>query len=455
MVDPAQRSQLIQQAATSKSRDRAAMRARAVESIQIRTQSTPGQLRLARTLLILVVFVIVTTAMSSARKQTKFAKSYATQSSEAVLNSYRLYDAAAGMDAFAAKGIASSSVVFAVDGTTKKQRDDAVAALLEKRVGTNTGFEERREKLAQRILNAAAGAGDPDADTYQAKPLLRLQLGTTDYLLGLKRAEDELTINPSTNSERQAAADYLAAAETMDQTILPSVKEIIEVTSRSQENTVNNFTTAGNNTKSRTLLGGFGFILLVLLLKFVLFRRTNRILNPALVMVCVLTMMYIIFSGIVVGNGKGYANSAASDFSGLVNQRLARASGYNASSIQSRQLLPGADVATLEKSFQESVDGVLQEDSLASDLVEVHRQIRERDAVDHAGAVLLAQTDKKFDGFLERNQRLIDSSKPQFEREARSMTTNNSSFAKVSWLYFLITSALIIVGLRPRIREFF
>jgi hypothetical protein len=67
----------------------------------------------------------------------------------------------------------------------------------------------------------------------------------------------------------------------------------------------------------------------------------------------------------------------------------------------------------------------------------------------------LAQTDKKFDGFLERNQRLIDSSKPQFEREARSMTTNNSSFAKVSWLYFLITSALIIVGLRPRIREFF
>jgi antibiotic biosynthesis monooxygenase (ABM) superfamily enzyme len=85
----------------------------------------------------------------------------------------------------------------------------------------------------------------------------------------------------------------------------------------------------------------------------------------------------------------------------------------------------------------------------------VHQRIRNLDRDNHAEAVLLAKTDTTFDKFLEQNQQRIDGLKKDFDRNAKSLSTNMSSFAKVSWLYFFITSALIILGLRPRIREFF
>jgi hypothetical protein len=458
MVDPAQRSQLIRQATLSASVNRAAKRQETIESVRLRAQSTPGQLRLARTLLILVAFIIAMTAMSSARKQTKYAKQYASSSSEAVLNSYRLFDAAAGMDAFAAKSVASSSLIFAADDDdavdANEKLNEAVAALLEKRAGTNTGFEERREKLAQRILTAAVDTNDSVANKERQKPLLTLQLGTADYLLSLKQAEGGLALG-GVGSEDFAAKKYLSAADTFDESIVLSISKLISVSRGSHDNQVKNFTIMSTNTRRRTVFGGFAFLALVGLLKVFLFRRTNRLLNLPLVIVCALTVMYFLYSAALVNTGNRRMESAQSEFDRLVSQRLVRASGYQASSLQSRQLLPGADVKQLELTFLEDIKTIEQEDYFAVSLTEVHQRIRNLDRDNHAEAVLLAKTDTTFDKFLEQNQQRIDGLKKDFDRNAKSLSTNMSSFAKVSWLYFFITSALIILGLRPRIREFF
>ncbi len=93
--------------------------------------TTPGYLQLAQLVLgVFSVLLVAVTGINVNRQQT-LARSYASTSASSVLTAQRLKDAAAGMDAFAAKALATKSPVFTSTlGAREAKRKQVVDDLL-------------------------------------------------------------------------------------------------------------------------------------------------------------------------------------------------------------------------------------------------------------------------------------------------------------------------------------
>ncbi len=428
-----------------------------ISAVRTRARSTPGQLRILRNLLLIIALVMTAVATTSARGQRRTAKSFVSATSSTT-TAQRLKDAAAGMDAFAAAAIAGNDAVFPSNPDEDDERTQLVKDLIADKLAANSGFEERRLKLVQRLVTAAAGANSKPALKAQ---LLTVQLATLDYLRLLKEAEDQSLQSPTVQRSTDGADTYTRAARTLDRAVVPGIDKIIAINKQSVERAAKKYEGGGKTTAGSVALGVLLFVLLSVALQYFLFLRTNRIVNPALLIACVLTIAYFVFSTASVSDGKNSVANSRAAFEQLLNDRSARSSGYTASALQSRQLLPNADTQKLEELFKVQSDNMagLDEDTRTTTVqfLEQHAEILRlgETNIDAAVAqVAVGQTFNTFNEFLAANQKVVDAGKEDFDKQSANLISALSTFGVISWLYLAAISALIIFGLRPRLREY-
>jgi hypothetical protein len=421
--------------------------------LKLLAATTPGLLQLAQLLLALLAIVLVTVTAANVRRQQALAEACGTSAADAVTNAQRLKDAAAGMDAVAVKALATRNTPLTLDAIQTSARDSVVNDLLSGKKGVSN-FDERRQKLAQRLMVAATANASANARSPQMRSILTLQLGSAEYLTQIQSAQDQL----ASTDPKAAANAYKNAALVMDDSIIPQAERLSQLSKADFDNKLAQHDNSSTGTTSWLFGLGVSFLVLTVGVQLLLFTRTNRLMNPPLIIVCILTLVYLAstFSGVLTSSNR--LVEAGTSFSRVYEARSVRSTGYVASAQESRQFLLPDQAAVLEKKFQASVETMSSSTSQLAAALEAfqtgHAQRRALAAKDSPAAAKLLTADDTFTTYLKVNQQVIDDSKAEFDQRIASSRSPLHGFGLRSWIYLALTIGLIAIGLQPRIREY-
>jgi hypothetical protein len=414
-------------------------------------RTTPGRLQLAQLVGIGIATVLVLTTSANMARLQRIATRHGGSSASAVVNAQRVKDAAAGMDSFAVKSLVLGQEPFSVPASDRQQqRNEAVAELMKDASGSNTDFEERRQKLAQRILRASAT--DPARINQQAK-VVELQLATFDYLTQLQSAQDRLQADPTS-----VAATYEGAAVVMDQSIIPMAEDLSSQTLDALDEVGARHNSWAATARLWMLVLGLTLVGVLTWLQFWLFRKTNRLLNPVLVMLSVLSISYLVWGSLAIMQSANRLKDSRATFENLYELRAARSSGYVANALQTRQFLLPQRNAELEQAFKTDAQlmrrGSASIAQAADDFLRSHDELRERLTTDPQGARSLLAADITFAAYLDANQSDIDATKRAFDSKATEARRSLRGSYPISWMYLAAAITLLIVSIRPRLKEY-
>ncbi len=158
-----------------------------------------------------------------------------------------------------------------------------------------------------------------------------------------------------------AAQAYDKAVSVMDKTIIPITVDL----TRLVKNDFDSTNTKHDQAVSRTVgwLVALGLLLLVAIVgvQFLLFKRTNRVMNPALMAAAALTVLFMILTIRPAYGSRSQLTAADRSFGAVYQMRQIRSTGYVASSQESRALLLPQQAATYEAGFRNSVKAMSKE----------------------------------------------------------------------------------------------
>lgn len=241
-----------------------------------------------------------------------------------ITTAQRLKDAAAGMDAYIAKELLLPS----------GQNQDAVK-----------GYEERYEKLTQRLVAAAESISYGDKER---KPIETLQLELGNYIAKIQQARDFHERGDTNNM----VVAYRSAAEIMDEKLLPAADALDNVNVDALNVTYNQVKFDSGKSLFFIVISGVALISVLVGLQIFLSQRTRRTFNPMLLAASAIAIAFLNYTtGAFVSASQNLRIAKEDAFTSMHTLRQARALGYMANAAQSRYLLDSAFALNHEQAF--------------------------------------------------------------------------------------------------------
>ncbi|MBW4614001.1 MAG: hypothetical protein KME21_12145 [Desmonostoc vinosum HA7617-LM4] len=265
--------------------------------------------------------------------QRQAIKTVGEDSTPSIVTAQRLKDALAGMDAYAVKELL----------VPPGQNPDAVK-----------GFEERYQKLGERLVAAAENISYGDKER---KPLETMQLGFGDYIAKLQQARDA-----HTRSDANAVlVAYRAAAEIMDNKLLPAADALDEVNLQAIERTYTQEKFTSGMFFAFIIISGVALIIVLVTLQLFLSQRMRRTLNPWLLAAVAIAIAFLNYTAAAFLSASAQLKVATEDaFMSIHSLRQARALTYIANAAASRYLLDPAFANNYEQAFLKNITKIAQ-----------------------------------------------------------------------------------------------
>ena len=285
--------------------------------------TTPQRLKIGLYLSWGMSAVVLAMTIVSVQTQRYAIKTVGKDAAPSILTAQRIKDSLAGMDA------------------------EAVNDLLVKPTANqvNPGYEERRQKFAERMVSATENITYGDEER---KPIQTLQLVSQDYIAKLQQARDF----HADGKETEAIAAYRSASEILDKTLLPAADELDRVNTDQLNIAYGQQSMMIGSLLFLIVISG-GLLLAVLVgLQWFLSVRMKRVLNPALLAATVLAIAFLsttLHSLAVASSTLKLARSDA--FTSLHALRKVRSLMYGANADESRYLFDTNRAKQNEQAF--------------------------------------------------------------------------------------------------------
>ncbi|MBW4573262.1 MAG: hypothetical protein KME31_36480 [Tolypothrix carrinoi HA7290-LM1] len=268
--------------------------------------------------------LVLVSTISGIQGQRHAINTIGKDATPSITTAQRLKDAAAGMDAYIAKELLLPS----------GQNQDAVK-----------GYEERYEKLTQRLVAAAESISYGDKER---KPIETLQLELGNYIAKIQQARD-FHERGDTNNMLVA---YRSAAEIMDEKLLPATDALDKVNVDALNVTYNKEKFDSGKSLFFIVISGVALISVLVGLQIFLSQRTRRTFNPMLLAASAIAIAFLNYTtGAFLSASQNLRIAKEDAFTSMHALRQARALGYIANAAQSRYLFDSAFALNHEQAF--------------------------------------------------------------------------------------------------------
>lgn len=423
--------------------------------------------------------LLLVTTLSGVQAQRHAIKTVGKDSAPSIITAQRIKDGLAGMDANAVNELLVKS----------GQNPEAIK-----------GYEERRQKLAERLVAAAENITYGDAER---KPIQTLQLAVGDYMMKLQQAKDF--------NERGDAngvlMSYRAAAQIMDKTLLPAADALDKANSEELKQTYLAERFASGRSLFVIIIFGLLLIGVLVALQLFLSHRMRRLLNPMLLAATAIAIVFVGYTTRAFLSASHHLKVAKEDaFASVHALRQSRALAYSANADESRYLLDAALASTHQQAFftkaaeiakvpsgqtfeavaaaaaqgqkVEGLTGFLGEElnnitfpgereaavatlSTFGTYLKIDQQIRQlQQTGKHAQAIALCtgynpgQSNWAFNRFLDAHQKTLDINIAAFEDAIAQGFKDVDGFEIVTPIVTVAIAGLTLFGLLPRIKEY-
>jgi hypothetical protein len=468
---------------------------------RLQKTNTPQFLQLAQYIICGSSLLLFTTAVSSIQQQRQAVNIVGKDAASNVLVAQRLKDAPAGMDAYAVKALLTKSTLNPVNLANRQQAlTNTVESLLNddgKGKSSNASYAERRQKLAQRLLQASENITGGKTDQGERRPILTMQLATLDYLEQLQKAQDYQAVN----QEAESLSAYRSAVDILETSLIPAADQLDKAALAKLDTAYIQQQTSVANTAIWLAMAGFAVIAQLIALQFFISLRTRRTLNIPLLLATILIGVFIIWAIVLIQtSGENLRIARENVFSSLHSLRQARSLTYSANANESRALLLKNESARFEQAFNANIQKIIavptnslrnlavmtaqgntstniggflgdtlrqpfmdgEAAALAENLTMLDRYLQTSSKVrglassNSAAAVALAsgQAGDDFNNFLKANQKAIDLNKKAFDESITNSAESLEGFESKSWTVLILIVFLVFLGLRPRIKEY-
>ena len=281
-----------------------------------------------------VSLLLLIVSIQGVHSQRDAIKTVGDDAAPSVLNSQRLKDAFADMDASLANEL------------LLKPGDNAQVL---------KDFEKNRVKIAERLVLVSRNI------TYagEEKLITAIQLNSSAYLLKLQAARD-------THKRGEAANTlniYREAANLMDNNIIQRTEQLSELNSVELDNKYAQHKSENGRISFVIAIVGLAQIAMLVAIQIFLYRRMQRILNLPLLGA---TVVSFIFLGYTLNSFVGATNNlkiAKEDaFNSLHALRQMRSLSYQANADESRYLLDKLNASQHQKSFDNKIATIIKVD---------------------------------------------------------------------------------------------
>ncbi len=468
---------------------------------RLQRTNTPQFLQLAQYIICGSSLLLFTTAISSIQQQRQAINIVGKDAASNVLVAQRLKDAPAGMDAYAVKALLTKSTLNPTISANRQQAlTNTVDSLLNddgKGKSSNTSYVERRQKLAQRLLQAAESITGDKTDQGERRPILTMQLATLDYLEQLQKAQDYQAVN----KEAESLSAYRSAVDILENSLIPAADKLDKAALAKLDSAYLQQKNNVANTAVWLAMAGFAVIAQLISLQFFISLRTRRTLNIPLLLATISLGVFTIWAIIQIHtSGVNLRIARESVFSSLHSLRQARSLTYTANANESRALLLKNEAARFEQAFNANIQKIIavptnslsnlavmtvqgntsnniggflgdalrqsfmdgEAAALADNLTALDRYLQTSSKMrslansDPAAAIALArgQASNDFNNFLRANQKAIDLNKRAFDESITNSAAPLEDFEAKSWTLLILIVLLVFLGLRPRIKEY-
>jgi hypothetical protein len=468
---------------------------------RLQKTNTPQLFQLAQYIICGSSLLLFTTAVSSIQQQRQAINIVGKDAASNVLVAQRLKDAPAGMDAYAVKALLTKSVLNSANIINRQQAlANTVESLLNddgKGKSSNANYAERRQKLAQRLLQASENITGGKTDQGERRPILTMQLATLDYLEQLQKAQDYQAVN----REAESLIAYRSAVDILETSLIPAADELDKAALAKLDAAYIQQKTNVANTAIWLAMAGFAVISQLIALQFFISLRTRRTLNIPLLLATISIGVFIIWATVLIQtSGENLRIARENVFSSLHSLRQARSLTYTANANESRALLLKNEATRFEQAFNANVQKIITVPTnslgnlavmtaqgntspniggflgdtlrqpfrdgeaavLADNLTMLDRylqtssKVRSLASSNLPAAVALAsgQAGEDFNNFLKANQKAIDLNKKAFDELITNSAAPLEDFESKSWTVLILIVFLVFLGLRPRIKEY-
>ena len=209
-------------------------------------------------------------------------------------------------------------------------------------------YENRRREAATALIEAARNITYGEAEQ---KPIEALQVGIGTYEVGIQKARD---LHESEDPDFVAA--YRAAANGMDQNLLPEADRLDQANNDELEKTYHAQARESVASVLFILAAAAGLVAALVAVQKFLSRRTHRTLNPILLLATLVTLGFILYTLQALAGERRNLKIANEDaFTSIHALWRARAVAYSANADESRYLLDTAQAAEYAQQFQRKV----------------------------------------------------------------------------------------------------
>jgi hypothetical protein len=430
--------------------------------------------------------VWVPLSINAIQTQRNAVKTIAKDSIPSVILAQRIVDAMSDMDASVANALLDPNrkALLIQDGSSQTLDAD------------QKDFNKRRGDLAERLTQAAKNITVPDEE-----PVIRkITLNFGDYLAYVERAQAAHAIG----NRALALQQYQLAAKLLDETLIPEAYKLREINSKVLENQYLETKNLRIRALGSLILFGLTTIGGLIMLQLFLTRRTQRVLNPALLGATAIAVIFGLSTiSLVRSTGEKLRVLKEDSYNSLLALRKGRSLMYIANSSESRYLLDQANQDIHEKSFFQATDQVFTQ-SQSQDLLRnsiqgleqgnkkvgiggefvvaiqnitfpkerqaltvmmqefqaymaIDQQIRDlaqRNQRQAALALCLGESNDKFEAFKKSMDAVIEINQDVFGQAEKTAMRQLDGFELKATIALFLIASLLFFGLQPRLKEY-
>jgi len=250
-------------------------------------------------------------------------KTVGKDSAPSIISAQRIQDSLADMDANAANEFL----------VKPGQNPEAVKS-----------YEERRQKVNRMILDAAKNI------TYDSEDqiILNLQVKLGEYLTKIQQVRDF----HQRGDANAVVVNYRAAAELIDNTLLPAAAKLNEVNRKALDNTYAEEQFASARSLFWVVVSSFLVIGVLVAMQLFLSNRMRRTLNPMLLAATAIAILFLGYTTVAFLSASHNLKVAKEDaLESIQDLRKARSIAYSANGDESRYLLDPAFAAKHEQAY--------------------------------------------------------------------------------------------------------
>jgi hypothetical protein len=327
----------------------------------------------------------------------------------------------------------------------------AMAGMDASAVNDLQSFDDRRKEASEVLIEAAENIKYDE----ERAPIRTLALGLSSYSQQIQRALDLRKAKDPTYIDA-----YRAAAQTMDETLLPAALELDRAKRTVFDRAYADQQKWSSASMLFLVLSILALIGVLISIQVFLTRRTRRIINPLLMISTGLAFLsFFIFAGDFVTADRQLKIAKQDAFESIHVLWKARAVGYSAKASESRYTMDVARDAQYEQSFQQKVGQV---NGYLSDELKNITFPGEQDAANRAVAAFADYTkaapskdaNPAFDQFDQAVGETLQINQSAFDAAVKNAFDALNNVEVTASIICGIIALLALLGLLPRLREY-